>query len=381
MDFALTDEQRMMQESVRALMAREAPPEKIREWDQAHEFPDEVWRKLGAQGWLGLTIPEEFGGTGASVLDTVLFSEQLSYCATGLSAAFQRSACYGGTVISRVGTQEQKETYLPPIASGESMVAVALTEPGAGSDAAALQTRATRDGDHYLINGQKVYTSGADQADWLIVAVRTDPSAPAREGISTFIVPTDLDGLEIRRMDKLGNWMVSTCEVYFDDVAVPAENLLGDLNGAWQSTLSSGLDAERLIIGSHCTGSAQRAFDVARDYAVSREQFGRPITSFQMIKQKFADMAASIQGARLMTQHAAWLVDQGLPARKESSMVKMVASEMWNDVVYEAMQACGGWSYMMESELQRQYRDARLYTIGGGTSEIQRLIIAKELGL
>lgn len=381
MDFALTEEQALLRESARGLLEREAPPDRVREWDESHHFPREVWKKLGEQGWLGLSIPEEYGGSGGSVLDNVIFSEELSYAATGLSAAFQRSACYGGMVISRIGTEEQKRTYLPRIAAGDAMVAIALTEPEAGSDAAALRTTATRVKGGFELKGQKVYTSGADTADWLIVAARTDPVAPPRDGISTFLVPTNSERMQITPMPKLGNWMITTCEVFFDGVFVPEENLLGDINQAWQTTLSSGLDAERLVIGSHCTGSAQRAFDVALNYAKGREQFGRPITKFQMIKQKFAEMDALIHGARLITYHAAWKVDQGQPARKECSIAKMVTSEMWNKVAYEAMQVCGGWSYTMESELQRHYRDARLYTIGGGTSEIQRLIIAKELGL
>ncbi|MBV1892570.1 MAG: acyl-CoA/acyl-ACP dehydrogenase [Ilumatobacteraceae bacterium] len=379
MDFALTDEQELMMDSVRELLRKELPPERISALDEAHEFPMDTWKKLGDLGFLGLPVPAEYGGAGASILDIVLFSEVLSYGMSGLSAAFQRSACYGGVVIGQYGTEEQKKRILPPLVSGDQMVAIALTEPDSGSDAASLSTRAeSRDGG-FVINGQKVYTSGATQADWLIVAVRTDPDAPAREGLSTLIVPVDAPGITIRPMSKLGNWTIPTCEVFFDDVEVGPEALLGGLNEAWTTTLTHGLDAERLVIGAHCTGSAQRCVDIAVEYAGQREQFGRKIGKFQMIRQKLADMDVQVQAGRLITYHAAWKLDAGLNARKEASSAKLLTSETWNKVAYDSMQVLGGIGYMMESELQRQYRDARLYTIGGGTSEIQRLIISHEL--
>lgn len=216
-------------------------------------------------------------------------------------------------------------------------------------------------------------------ADWLIVAARTDTDAAPRDGITTFIVPRETEGIEIRPMPKLGNWTIATCEVFFDNVRVSTDAVLGELNRAWQTTLSEGLDMERLVIGAHCTGSAQRAFETALEYARSRKQFGREISRFQMIQSKLVDMAASVHAARLITYHAAWLHDNGLPCRKEASMAKLVASEAWNRVAYDAMQVLGGTGYMMENDIQRHFRDARLYTIGGGTSEIQRLIISHEL--
>jgi len=381
MDFSITDEQRMMMDSVRDFMASELPPDRVSELDEAHEFPMDTWKKLGDLGFLGLPVPAEYGGAGASVLDMVLFSEVLSYGMSGLSAAFQRSACYGGVVIGEYGSDEQKESILPQLVSGEAMVAIALTEPDSGSDAASLSTRAEARNGGFVINGQKVYTSGATHADWLIVAVRTDPDAPAREGISTMIVPVDAPGITMRPMSKLGNWTIPTCEVFFDDVEVGPDALLGGLNQAWTTTLTHGLDAERLVIGAHCTGSAQRCLDVAVEYAGQREQFGRPIGKFQMIREKLANLDVQVQAGRLITYHAAWKLDSGMDARKESSAAKLLASETWNKAAYDSMQVLGGTGYMMESELQRQYRDARLYTIGGGTSEIQRLIISHEMGL
>lgn len=381
MDFSVTDEQRMMMDSVRDFMAKELPPDRVSELDEAHEFPMDTWKKLGDLGFLGLPVPAEYGGAGASVLDIVLFSEVLSYGMSGMSAAFQRSACYGGVVIGEFGSEEQKKSMLPPLVSGEAMVAISLTEPDAGSDAASLSTRAEAHNGGFRINGQKVYTSGATHADWLIVAVRTDPDAAPREGISTLIVPVDTPGITLRPMAKLGNWTIPTCEVFFDDVEVGPEALLGGLNEAWTTTLTHGLDAERLVIGAHCTGSAQRCVDLAVEYAGQREQFGRKIGKFQMIREKLADMDVQVQAGRLITYHAAWKLDAGMDARKESSAAKLLASETWNRAAYDAMQVLGGTGYMMESELQRQYRDARLYTIGGGTSEIQRLIISHEMGL
>ena len=382
MDFSWTYEQLAMRDSVRALLAKECPPERVHELDLAHEFPMDVWQKLGDQGWLGLPIAEEYGGSGGSTADIALLIETLSYGMTGLASTYQRSACYGGMVISAVGTEEQKRTVLPRLASGEAMVSIALTEPEAGSDAASLRTRAERQPDgSFKLNGQKVYTSGADRATWIIVAARTDPDAPPREGITTFLVPADTPGIELRPMTKLGNWTVSTFEVFLDDVVVPESAILGGLNTAWKTSLAHGLDAERVVIGATCTGSAQRALDVALAHARTRKQFGRTIGSFQLIKHKLVEMDTRVESGRLITHRAAWLADQGADCRKEAAQAKMVASEAWNFVAYEALQVLGGMGYMMESEAQRHFRDARMYTIGGGTSEIQRLIIAHALGL
>ena len=379
MDFSPSPEQRLLIDSVGEFLARECPPERQKEWDESHSFPVDVWRKMGQQGWLGIGIPEEFGGTEATSLDIVLLSETLSYGMSGLSAAFQRNTCYGSRVISEFGTQEQKQLYLPGLAQGERMVAVGISEPEAGSDAASLRMEAVSDGDAFVLSGQKVYTSGADLADWLILAARTAQTPDARDGISTFIVPRETPGIEIRPMEKLGNWTIATCEVFIDSARVGADAVLGPLHGAWRTTLTDGIDLERLVIGAHCTGSAQRAMDTAVAYARSRKQFGKPISTFQLVQSKLVDMATLIHSARLTTYHAAWLRDQGHSCRKEASMAKLIASEAWNRVAYEAMQVLGGSGYMMDSDIQRHYRDARLYTIGGGTSEIQRLIIAHEL--
>jgi alkylation response protein AidB-like acyl-CoA dehydrogenase len=382
MDFSWSYEQLAMRDSIRALLAKECPPERVHELDRAHEFPMDIWRRLGEQGWLGLPIPEGYGGAEGSTADIALVAETLSYGMTGLAAAYQRSACYGGMVISAVGTEEQKRSILPRLANGEAMVAIALTEPEAGSDAASLRTRAAHRPDgSFVLNGQKVYISGAAQASWIIVAARTDPDAPPREGITTFIVPAGTPGMVLHPMDKLGNWTVPTSEVFLDDVVVSESAILGGLNTAWQTTLAHGLDNERIVIGATCTGSAQRAIDVALQHARTRTQFGRKLGSFQLIKHKLVEMDTRVESGRLITYRAAWLADQGVDCRKEAAMAKLVASEAWNFVAYEALQVLGGMGYMMESEAQRHFRDARLYTIGGGTSEIQRLIIAHALGL
>lgn len=378
-DFSLSDEQAMLTNAVREFVRKEVPPDRARELDESHKFPWDTWKKMGDLGWLGLPIEPDYGGSGASILDVVLFAEALSYGLPAFSAAFQRSVCYGGLTIGSLGTHEQKAKYLPPIAAGDQMVSISLTEPGAGSDAAGLTTQAVRRDGAWYITGQKVYTTGASEADHLVVAVRTDPDAPPREGITTFVIPKDREGITVRPLDKLGNWMITTCEVFYDAVRAEDDEILGGLNQAWQTTLSHGLDAERLFIGAHCTGAAQRLLELATEYAGDRVQFGKPIGSYQLIRQKLADLDVAIQSARLLTYYGAWCVDRSLPARKASSAAKLAASETWNKAAYECMQIFGGVGYMMESEVQRHYRDARLYTIGGGTSEIQRLIISHEL--
>lgn len=381
MNFSISDDHQLMQRTIRKLLAEELPPERLRELDEAKQFPDDTWRLLGEQGWLGLPIPAKYGGSGGTPTEISLVSEALSYGCTGLSAAFQRSCCYGSGVFGHAGTEEQRRYYLPKIAAGTATLSIGITEPEAGSDVGSIRTTGRRDGGGWVLRGQKTYSSGADSADWVVIAARTSPEATGTRGLTTFVVPTDSPGMEIRPASKVGNWMISACDIFLDDVHVPDDAVIGEVGNAWQTTMNAGLDAERIAIASHCVGSAQRVFDAARGYAESRFQFGGPITRFQLIKQKLVDMENAIEAARLLTYQAAWQIENGYPSRKAAARAKLVASETWKQVADEALQVAGGHGYMMESEFQRHYRDARLYTIGGGTSEIMRLILAKEMGL
>jgi alkylation response protein AidB-like acyl-CoA dehydrogenase len=281
------------------------------------------------------------------------------------------------------GSEEQKKAYLPQIAKGKLRGAFALTEPDAGSDASAITTSAVPDGDDYLINGQKTMISGADIADLIMTCTKTDKDCSRYEGITIFIVPGKVEGLTVRKMKKLGNNILSTCELFFDNVRVPKKNILGGpegLNQGWMHMIAN-LDVERIMIAALYTAIAQRAYDDALAYAKERKQFGRPISQYQMIQQLLADMLVEIRASRLLTYHAAWLKEQGEFCSVEASIAKIHATEAAKKVTIDGMQVLGGYGYMMEYDMQRYVRNALLGTIGGGTNQIQRLIIAKLEGM
>lgn len=377
MDFHLTEEQRDIQDMVRKFAANEMAPIAA-EIDQESRFPAETFKKMGELGLLGLLVPEEYGGSGQSVVTCCLAAEELAYVCGSTSLSYLAHAVLCAHNIARNGSDSQKAKYLPDLVSGAKIGAIAMTEPGAGSDVLALETFAERKNDEYVINGSKTFITNAPVADTFLVYVRTDKDA-GPNGLSQFIIEKDFPGLSVGKpFRKMGMRGSPTSEVFFEDCRVPAENLVRGENRAL-GILLGGLDEERTVGASMGAGLVRAAFDRALAYAKEREQFGQPILMFEMIAEKLANMSMEAEASRLLTLKAATLCDEGTRCSAEASHAKLFASEAAVRAASDAVQILGGYGYMQEYEVERLLRDARMGTIGGGTSEIQRLIIVREI--
>jgi len=380
-DFSLSEEQRMFQATLREFLQREVPSSYVREIDRKEEFPWQLWEKFADFGLLGVGMPEEYGGNGGGLVELAIVLEELAYAGASLVYAYAPTIGFCRQAILGFGTEEQKREYLPRIAAGKLRFAMGLSEPNHGSDLATLETTARLEGDTYIVNGSKIFTTGADTSDYILTVVRTDLNAkPAHKGLSVLIIPTNSPGITIRKLDKLAGQAVHTCEVFFDDVRVPRSQLLHEENKGWYVIMRH-LDEERMLMSAQCIGTARGAYEYALKYAKEREQFGQPIGKFQVIGHMLADMATGVELCRLITYYAIWRKENGLPCSKEASMARVFASETAMKIATQAMQILGGYSYMMEYEAQRYFREAKLWEIAGGTNQIQRNIIAKEIGL
>lgn len=378
-DYQLTESQRLIRDSVLELLASVLPREKIQSLDEASEFPLEAYEALASAGWMGLPYDARYGGAGGSFKDLAIFVEAVAYHNAQMASAYLATVVYGGMQISHGASDAVKEEILPAIISGKTRMALCLTEPEAGSDVSAIRTSAVADGDDYIVNGQKVFITCAHVADQLVVATKTDRDA-GRHGISLFVVDARSAGLTIRPLKALGRRMIHTNEVFFDNVRVPASRMLGARNGGWNS-LMRGLNLERLCLSAAASGNIQKIIDYAKDYASERRQFGRPITDYQAISQKFADLQVMAETTRVLTYRVADMLDAGLQPTAETAIAKVVATENNCKCADMGIQIMGGAGYMMEHEMQMYFRDARVGPIGGGTSEIMRTIIAKQMGL
>ncbi len=377
MNFDLTEEQLEMRRMLRDFADKEIRPHAA-EWDEKALFPEEVIKKLGELGFLGVIFPEEYGGTGLSYVDYVTVVEELSRAdaSVGITVAAHISLC--SNHIFEQGTEEQKQKYLVPLASGEWLGAWSLTESEAGSDAGGTRTTAVLDGGEWVINGSKTFTTNGRVADLAIAMAVTDKSKGAH-GISAFIIPRSTPGFSIgKKENKLGHRASDTSEMIFDNCRVPRENLLGVQGEGFVAALKI-LDGGRISIASLALGIAQASFECALEYSQQRKQFGKPISAFQGIAFKLADMATEIEAARLLTYRAAVLKDQGRRVTKESAMAKLYASEAAVRAANEAVQVLGGYGYTKDYPAERYLRDSKLTTIGEGTSEIQRLVISRQL--
>ncbi len=380
MDFALTDEQSDFVAAIRDFCQRECGTAEQREkltdgYKDHHNF--DLYRQMAELGWLGVTIPERYGGSGGTMLDACLFMEESSRGLAPIGGYATTLIVAGAT--QRFGSEEQKEKILGGIAAG-SVEAIAMTEPEAGSDVGALSTFAERVNGGYVINGQKVFISNAHIADHILLVCRTTKSESKHDGLSMIWLPRETKGLEIVPIKTMGGEETNT--LYLSDVEAPAEAVLGEVDQAW-TQLMAGLNVERLILAATMLGIAQRAFDDALAYVKERKQFGRPIGSFQALQHRLADMATEIESARLMTRWVAALTDEdpGRMLPREASMVKLHVTEVAKRVAVEGMQLMGGYGYSSEYDMERLVRATMVSTIYGGTSEIQRTIIAKTLGL
>ncbi|WP_458413438.1 acyl-CoA dehydrogenase [Schinkia sp. CFF1] len=379
MNFELTKEQQMIRDMVRAFAENEVAP-KAEEVDRTGEFPLDTFNKMGELGLLGIPFPEKYGGSGGDTISYAISVEEIGRACGSTGLSYAAAVSLGASPIYYFGTEEQKQKYLVPLASGQALGAFGLTEPNAGSDAGGTRTKAVLDGDEYIINGEKCFITNAEYGKTIIVTAVTGKDDRGKNIISALIVPTDAPGLTINsNYEKMGLRGSNTSEIILEDVRVPKENLLGDPTAGFKQFLYT-LDGGRISIAALSVGIAQAALDKALSYAKERTQFGQSISKFQAIQFKLADMAMEIELARNMVHKAAWLKDNGKPFTKESAYAKLFASEAGFRACNQAIQIHGGYGYMREYEVERYLRDIKLMEIGEGTSEIQRLVIARQLG-
>jgi len=378
MDFSLNSDQILIRDTVRQFMEAEMRPI-LREYERADKFPAEQIRKLGELGCCGMLVPEEWGGAGTDTVSYAVMLEEVARVCASTAVVISVTSSVGGLPLWKHGTDEQKKKYLPRLSRGEILGGFCLTEPGAGSDAAAIQTRAVRSGDQYLLTGTKSWVTNGGVSGVYTVFAKTDPSAGAR-GVTAFLVEPDFPGFRISRYeDKMGLHLSRSAEIVFDDCRVPAENRLGE-EGQGLKIALEGLDGGRVGIAAQAVGLAQGAFEAAVKYAKQRAAFGKKIAEFQAIQWMLADMQMEIEAARALVMNAAWLRDTSGGRRgAASAKAKLYASEMANRVAYKAVQVHGSVGYSRETDVERYYRDARVLTIYEGTSEIQRTVIARDL--
>lgn len=376
-----TEEHAALRQTIRRFAERAIAPH-AHAWDEAAEFPRELYRESAAAGSLGIGFPEEYGGAGGDITHMIVATDELTVSGRSVgTAAGLGSLAIAVPPILLLGTEEQKRRLLPRIFSGEHIAALAITEPGGGSDVAALQTRARREDDHYIVDGSKTFITSGCRADLVVVAVRTDPDANKRHlGLSLLCVERGTPGFDqSRKLKKMGWWASDTAELSFQEARVPAQNLLGTEGAAFVAIINN-FAQERLLLAAQCVAISQLAYDEAVAYARLRRTFGKPLTGHQVIRHKLADMASRLAAARALTGDVAVRFRRGEPVMAQVAMCKNVATDACSYIVDEAVQIHGGYGYMRESLIERLYRDARLYPIGGGTREIMNQIISQAEG-
>ena len=377
LNFGLDDELNMLREQVNAFAASEIAP-RAAEIDHNNEFPNDLWKKFGDMGLLGITVPEEDGGSGMGYLAHCIAMEEISRASAsvGLSYGAHSNLCVNQLKIN--ASAEQKAKYLPKLMSGDHVGALAMSEPGAGSDVVSMQLRAKEDGDHYILNGNKMWITNGPDADVLVVYAKTDPDAGSK-GITAFIIEKGMPGFSTaQKLDKLGMRGSNTCELVFQDCRVPAENVLGE-GGKGVRVLMSGLDYERTVLAAGPIGIMQAAMDIVIPYIHERKQFNQSIGEFQLVQGKVADMYTTLNACRAYLYAVAAACDRGQTSRKDAAGVILYCAEKATQVALDAIQLLGGNGYINEYPTGRLLRDAKLYEIGAGTSEIRRMLIGREL--
>ena len=380
MDFGLTDEQEMLRATARQFVADVCPAERAKEWDEESAVPPELFKGMADLGWFSLPFAETDGGDGGGPVELILIAEELG------RASFDVAMCYIGVLIPGItvfnwGSAAQRAFIREQVMTGRQRLAVAVSEPDSGSDAAALRTTAQDRGDHFLVNGQKMWCTGAGLPDTTIATyVRTGPREPKHEGISLLLIDPLADGVEVRRTPTLARHILGTNEVYLSDVVVPRVNLVGPQDKGW-SVMLSNIELEKVIITGGYLGAAQATLDEMLAFAKTRHAFGRPVGTFQALAHAMADLQVEIDSARLLAYRAAWLLAQGQPCGREGSMAKLKGSETYVAAARLGMQVCAGHGFSTESVMSFRYRESIVATISGGTSQIQRNGIARSMGL
>lgn len=382
MNFDLSKEKEFLRKNIRALVERECSREYVRELDEKEEFPHRVWQALAEGGYLAIPIDEKYGGAGGDVLDMVIVTEELARRSGSIGLTFFMSSCFGAKTLQLAGSEEQCRKYLPQLAEGKLMFAFSLTEPDGGTDVLnAMKSTAVEKDDCFILNGQKVWTTSADVANYLIVVVRTnDKVAKRSEGISVFLVDSKSPGVSLRKLDKLGIRATKSFEVFYDNVRVPKENLIGEKDRGFYQILGM-LNNERILTAALTLGEAQAAFEDALQYAKERHAFGRPIGQFQAIQHKIAWMRTKVELVRLITYKAAWLQSLGRVCAIEANMAKLVGANYACEVTDAGIQVMGGYGYSREYDMQRYWRDCRLHKLGPVSDEMILNFIGERLGL
>lgn len=378
MDFRLTEEQQLWKDTLHRFMEKEVGREYTREHDQSREFPEEAYRKIAERGWLGLLVPEELGGLDADPVMYAIFCEAMAVYSLDFAAAVMTSM-FTATNIAHHGTDEQKEKYLPGFLAGDRRFSVSISEPEAGSDAASITTKAVLDDGHWVLNGNKTWCSGA-HLPGTVITVLARTSADKHRGMSLILVPNDTPGVDIRKLNTIVRRSLGTTEIFFTDARVPEENIIGAPGDGW-SIIGKHLEWERLSLAASYVGNARTALDDTIDYTRNRTQFGRSLSSFQVLKHRMAEDETALEAATLLMYRAADKLSRGERSVKEVSMAKVYAADVAFKISFNGMQALGGYAQLPEYDMERYFREAKHAMVGGGASEIQRSIIAKEMGL
>jgi alkylation response protein AidB-like acyl-CoA dehydrogenase len=375
-----TEDQERLRGYLREFITRECPTAEVNRWEREGEYPHALFRRMGELGWLGLPFPERLGGADGSAVDLCILGEEVARAGFDIAAGLGVNL-FSALNVAHNGTEEQASRYVPAVIRNDLRFCIAITEPEAGSDAASIRTRAVEDDDGFRISGQKIFTTAAHVPDTtLLVACRSNAAAERHEGITVLLVPNDTPGVTIAPMPALGRNMVRINTVFFDDARVPRENVLGAVDDGWR-VLRAGLELERLFVSAGYAGAAQTVVDEALEYARTREQFGQPIGAFQAVAHMLADMQTAVDAGRLLVYRAAFMHAAGAECELAVSQAKLFGSETFVRVARDALQVFGGHGYVEDSSVQRHLRDALSVTITAGTSQIQRTIIARKLGL
>ncbi|MEM4565638.1 MAG: acyl-CoA dehydrogenase family protein [Archaeoglobaceae archaeon] len=376
MNFELDEDHKILQQAVRDFAEKEIKPFG-KEFDEKEEYPWEIYRKAAKLGYIGASVPEEYGGAGMDRLAEAIISIEFTRADSGIGSAIDL-AVLGVPMLLKYGSEELKERFIPGVVEGKKPSAIAVTEPDCGTDVAAMKTKAVRDGDEWVISGSKTFITNGSVADYTIVLAKTSETTPPHRGISAFVVETNREGYEARKIRKMGLNCHDTAEIALKNVRVPKENLVGEENRGFYQLMDF-FNESRVKIGALHLGMAIGAYERALEYAKQRKAFGKPLIEHQAIAFKLADMFTAIETAKLLVYKAAWLIDQGAPNPAISSAAKLFASEVAVKVCYDAVQIFGGYGYSKEYDVERYYRDARVGTIYEGTSEAQRIVISRFL--